>query len=399
MAVFLDVVYNHFGPDGAYATVFGPFCTEHHQTLWGQAINLDGEYSAGVRAFYIANARYWLREFHFDGLRLDATFALKDDSPHHFLAELNEAVQQLENWPRYLIAEDYRNLNHFVKPKRWGGYGLQAIWADDFHHLMERILTGINERYYIDYPASTAALAQTIAQGWYFTGQYSQYEKAIRGTDPAGILKTALVFCLQNHDQIGNRVLGDRLSRNTTLAAFRAASSLLLFLPELPLLFMGQEWAASSPFLYFTDHNPELGRLVTEGRQKEFKYQMAREEKIPDPQAPETFFSSKLKWEEAEKMPHRGIRKLYIDLLKFRRELSGDIQAVSPIDGGLVLQRGKYYLLVALSPHLKLLQPVNTRLVWHSESEDYVAEAMPPEMDLGQVHFVTPAAVLFMEEQ
>jgi maltooligosyltrehalose trehalohydrolase len=394
LSVWLDVVYNHFGPDGSYAPSFGPFLTDRHRTLGGQAINLDDQGAPGVRAFLVSNALHWLEEYHFDGLRLDATFSLHDDSPVHFLAELAEAVHGLPGPPRQLIAEDYRNLDQLVRPDHPRGYRLDGVWADDFHHLHRRIVAGDRHGYYMDYPDSTAALALTIEQGWYFTGQHSRYEKARRGTDPRGIPKDCFVFCIQNHDQIGNRPGGERLNHQVTPALFRASSALLLFLPELPLIFMGQEWAASSPFLYFTDHKEDLGRLVTEGRERELARNPAFAGKGVDPQLASTFEASKLRWDERSTAPHAGVLQLYRDLLVIRSELRGDVHADSPCQGGLSLRRGQHQLLVALRPDLRLPFPDGRQVLWHSEAPPYASEPHPPSVNGHGLHFPVPAAAL-----
>jgi maltooligosyltrehalose trehalohydrolase len=327
LAIFLDVVYNHFGPDGNYTGVYSPyFFSKKHHTPWGDAINFDGPQSPMVRAFFIENALHWIHEYHLDGLRLDATHAIMDDSPHHILAELAACVHESVTGRRvHLIAEDHRNLAHMVRPEKEGGWGLDGIWADDFHHELRRLLAGDSEGYYRDYSGTTADLATTINQGWFFTGQHSEHLGGPRGTDPAGLPPRSFIVCLQNHDQIGNRALGERFSHQIDPAANRAATVLLLCSPATPLLFMGQEWAASTPFLFFTDHNPELGKLVTEGRRKEFRNFSAFTEpeswqKIPDPQALSTFEVSRLNASERVHQPYRGVWELHRALLELRRQ-------------------------------------------------------------------------------
>jgi maltooligosyltrehalose trehalohydrolase len=326
LAVLLDVVYNHLGPDGNYLGVYSPFYfSKKHPTAWGAALNLDGPHSEMVRAFFIENALHWITEYHFDGLRLDATHALVDEGLRHFLAELSRAVRQsVTNRRVLLIAEDHRNLSQLLKHESEGGWELDAVWADDFHHHIRRLLAGDHESYYRDYAGSVADLAQTIRQGWFYTGQHSTNWNKPRGTDPAGIPPCRFVYCLQNHDQIGNRAVGERLHHQIDLSVYRAATALLLCLPVTPLLFMGQEWAASTPFLFFTDHNKRLGQRVTEGRRNEFKSFSAFSDpdarrRIPDPQAVSTFQSSKLIWEEGNREPHASIRRLYQALLHLRR--------------------------------------------------------------------------------
>ncbi len=353
LGVFLDVVYNHLGPDGAYLGAFSPYYfSPRHKTPWGDAVNLDGEHSAMVRDFFIENALHWIHEYHLDGLRLDATHALIDDGTPHFLAELAERVGAM---PRpgarraLLVAEDHRNLPALVRPRAEGGCGLDAVWADDFHHQVRRAVAGDREGYYRDYTGSTADLAATIGRGWFYCGQYSEHLQTARGSDPSGVPPRCFVVCLQNHDQVGNRALGERLHHQIDAATYRAVTVLLLCAPETPLLFMGQEWAASSPFLYFTDHDPELGRLVTEGRRREFRSFSAfrdsrARERIPDPQAESTFGASRLPWDECAEGRHAETLRLYRALLQLRRQERAlcanrwqGFAATAPGDGALRL--------------------------------------------------------------
>jgi maltooligosyltrehalose trehalohydrolase len=326
LAVHLDVVYNHLGPDGAYLGTFSPYYfSRRHRTPWGDAINLDGEHSAMVRSFLIENALHWVHEYHIDGLRLDATHALFDDGPRHFLAELASRVRVSVAGRRVLvIAEDHRNLAQMLRPEAEGGWGLDAVWADDFHHQVRRHLTGDCEGYYRDYSGSAADVSRTVRKGWFFCGQHSVHLNGPRGTDPNGLTPRQFVVCLQNHDQVGNRAFGERLHHQIDLAAYRAVTVLLLCAPETPLLFMGQEWATASRFLFFTDHGPELGSRVTEGRRREFRSFSAFanpkvRERIPDPQAADTFRASRLRWSEPKQEPHASILRLYRALIELRR--------------------------------------------------------------------------------
>jgi maltooligosyltrehalose trehalohydrolase len=324
IAVILDVVYNHLGPEGAYLMRFYPaYLTDRHQTPWGGAINLDGEGSSAVRRFIVDNAVAWISEYHLDGLRLDATHALIDNSPAHIVPEIAAAAREAAGWPIAIHAEDHRNLASLLEPANEGGWGLDGVWADDLHHVLRSRLAGDRHGYYQDYTGSLTELARTMRQGWLYTGQHSSYGKAARGTDPSRLPMQQFVVCLQNHDQIGNRAEGDRLHHAIDAAAWRAASTLLLTCPMTPLLFMGQEWGASSPFQYFTDLEPELGAQVTEGRRREFKdfpkfTDPAARAAIPDPQDPRTFERSRLDWKERERQPHAGCLALYTDLLHLR---------------------------------------------------------------------------------
>jgi maltooligosyltrehalose trehalohydrolase len=353
LGVLLDVVYNHFGPDGAYAHAFSPYYfSKRHQTPWGDAVNLDGPHSEMVRAFFIENALHWVHEYHVDGLRLDATHALFDDSPRHVLAELAAAVRDSVSLRKVLlIAEDQRNLAHIVRPRADGGWGFDAVWADDFHHQLRRHLAGDHEGYYRDYTGSVADVATTLRQGWFYCGQHSLHLGGPRGTDPKNLAPRQVVIALQNHDQVGNRALGDRLHHQIDLAAYRAATVLFLCAPETPLLFMGQEWAASAPFLFFTDHRPELGSHVTEGRRREFAAFSAfsdptARDQIPDPQDPTTFQRSHLDWSETSTEPHASILRLYRAMLALRRSepalrtASWSGFEISPVGAaGLILRR------------------------------------------------------------
>jgi maltooligosyltrehalose trehalohydrolase len=349
LGVLIDVVYNHFGPDGNYLSAYSPYYfSKQHHTAWGEALNFDGDRNENVREFFIENALYWIHEYHADGLRLDATHAIQDSHPRKFLAELAHQVHSsVSGRNALLIAEDHNNLACMVQSPRpspppaqnasssrpdsagergkgEGGWGLDGVWADDFHHQIRRLLAGDHEGYFRDFRGTVADLATTIRQGWFFTGQYSAHLNTLRGTDPAGIPPQRMIYCIQNHDQVGNRALGERLHQQIDAAAFRAASTLLLCVPETPLLFMGQEWAAATPFLFFTDHNAELGRLVTEGRRQEFKHFAAfsdaeTRKRIPDPQDRATVEASRLRWQELEEDEHATVLRLYQALLHLRR--------------------------------------------------------------------------------
>lgn len=325
MAVILDVVYNHLGPDGNYLSQFSDtYFTERHTTPWGSALNFDGLGNAAVREFFIANACYWTHEYHLDGLRLDATHAILDDSPLHILAEINIRLRASLPPGRIctLFAEDERNEPCLVRPLDQGGMGLDAIWADDFHHQMRVALAGDSDSYYADYSGTSVDLAATLRQGWFYTGQLSKHRDMPRGAHADDVAPPRFVYCIENHDQVGNRAQGDRLHHTIGLDAYRAASALLLLSPYTPLLWMGQEWAASTPFLFFTDHHEELGRLVSAGRRAEFaKFAAFTSTEVPDPQARSTFDRSKLRWEERAEPPHAGAAQLYQDLLKARRSL------------------------------------------------------------------------------
>jgi maltooligosyltrehalose trehalohydrolase len=322
LAIILDVVYNHFGPDGNYLRVFSPhYFTEAHHTPWGAALNLDQQGSGPVREFLINNALYWAHEYHIDGLRLDATHALIDDSETHLLKQLATDMHRSLPQDRVFVitVEDERNDAKLAQPQP-DGYGLDAVWADDFHHQARIALTGEQHGYYADYSGSIPDLAKTITGGWFYQGQRSTVQNHPRGTSPLALRYEQFVYCIQNHDQIGNRPIGDRLNHLVDPHAYRALSALLLLAPETPLLFQGQEWAAATPFQFFTDHNPELGRLVTEGRRREFAYFLTETGiQVPDPQARSTFERSKLDWNELDQPEHIFTLNLYRDLIALRR--------------------------------------------------------------------------------
>lgn len=325
LAVLLDVVYNHLGPDGNYLRAYSDdYFSTRHATPWGEAINYDGPNCRRVRELVIENARYWLREYHLDGLRLDATHAIFDDSPTPLLAEIVDAAHTEVGASRkiYLFAEDGRNDVRLIRPREAGGIGLDGVWADDFHHAVHVLVTGEREGYYADYDGSADAVARTITGGFLYQGQHSVFRDAPRGTTVTDEPASAFVFCLQNHDQVGNRAFGERLHHLVDVETYAVASALLVLAPELPLLFMGQEFATGSPFLYFTDHHDALGRLVTEGRRREFARfsafaDAATRDQIPDPQSETTFWRSKLRLEERQE--HAWIYDLYRRLLWLRQ--------------------------------------------------------------------------------
>ena len=316
LSVLLDVVYNHFGPAGNYLSAYSPeYFTNEVENAWGPAPDYAHR---AMRSFVLANVDYWLRDFCFDGLRLDAVHAIVDSSEKHVLAELVDHVRTMSP-DRILIAEDDRNDPRLIRET-----GLDAVWADDFHHEVRVTLTREKDGYYGCYEPSAAAIARTIRQGFFYEGQVYPTTGKARGHQGRDLPSSAFVYCIQNHDQIGNRALGDRITEAVSLDAYCMISSLLLFLPTTPLLFMGQEWAARTPFCYFTDHDPELGQKVSEGRRAEFAHFRAfsdpeQRSRIPDPQDPATFSRSVLDPREREQPPHARVYKLHQRLLELRR--------------------------------------------------------------------------------
>jgi maltooligosyltrehalose trehalohydrolase len=318
IGVILDVVYNHLGPEGNYLGVYSDlYSSPTHTSSWGAGLNWDGPGSEFVRAFAIDNAVQWISEYHVDGLRLDATHAIVDDSPVHLVQELTEAARAAAgDRSLFVVAEDERRDIRRVRPLDRGGEGLDAVWADDFHHELRVLLANSHENYYAEYSGTTKAIATAINDG--FGDEGRAHTLSPGASDPA----SAFVFCIQNHDQVGNRPFGDRLHHEINRDRYKVASVLLLLSPETPLLFMGQEFAASTPFLYFTDHPEELGRLVTEGRRREFAgfrlfHDEDLRETIPDPQAESTFLASKLDPDDRDR--NAGVYKLYRSLIALRK--------------------------------------------------------------------------------
>ncbi len=322
LMVVLDLVYNHLGPDGNYLGAYSDYYfNEKHHTPWGRAFNLDNARAEPVRRFFVENALYWRSEFHIDAFRLDATQAILDDSPKHLIQEIAEQMQDLGG---LVICEDPRNERRILQKRSEGGYGCDAVWADDFHHVVRVQITSEDEGYLGYFKGTINELIRTLREGWLFTGQI-QKDGIPRGTRGADLPPERFIHCISNHDQTGNRAFGERLNQLVSPAAYRAASSLLLLDPYTPMLFMGQEWAAATPFLYFTDHEPVLGRNISEGRRQEFaEFSEFRDpemrKKIPDPQSESTFRKSCLEWSELTEPAHAKIALLYRNLISLRRE-------------------------------------------------------------------------------
>lgn len=323
LAVILDVVYNHIGPSGNYLPQFSKtWFTDRHSTDWGDALNFDGPGNEGVREYFTTNARYWIEEYHLDGLRLDATPEIKDDSDEHVLIGIGRAVREAAGDRRTIVvAENERQEARLVRPEARGGYGLDAIWNDDFHHSAIVAVTGHNEAYYADHLGTPQELLSAAKWGFLFQGQYYRWQKAGRGHPALDLPPTAIVNFLQNHDQIANMPLSRRGHQLTSPGRWRAATALLLLMPGTPLLFQGQEFHASSPFLYFADHEPELAALVEKGR-SEFMRQFPSlaDVELPAPHDPTTFERCKLDWDERRMLFHAEGIELHRDLLKLRRE-------------------------------------------------------------------------------
>ncbi|MBB5831669.1 malto-oligosyltrehalose trehalohydrolase [Brachybacterium aquaticum] len=362
LAVLLDVVHNHLGPSGNYLGMFGPYFTDEHETPWGSAVNLDQADSREVRDFLLASTRQWLVDFGLDGLRLDAVHELRDHSVRHFLAELADTVADWEDETGRtltLIAESDRNQPTTVTPTARGGLGMDMQWADDVHHGVHTWISGEHQGYYEDF-ASTEALATVLERIFLHAGTYSTFRGQEWGApvDPESpdYDGHSFVTFLQDHDQVGNRATGDRVHHGLTAGQHAAAIALILGGPGTPMLFQGEEWAASTPFAFFTDHDEELGPLVSAGRAEEFAA-MGWSDEVPDPQAASTFEASMLRWAERDADGHREILDWYRTLIALRRDEpelhSGDLARTSVevlAEETVLLRRGDLAVLAHRGP-------------------------------------------------
>jgi maltooligosyltrehalose trehalohydrolase len=322
LAVALDVVYNHLGPEGNYLAEFGPYFTDHYRTPWGQAINFDRAESDHVRRFFIENAIFWVSQYHMDALRLDAIHGMFDSSAHHFLAELHEGVQSMAkrlNRKVHVIAESDLNDTRILHEENRGGYALEAQWSDDLHHSLHTLLTGEKQGYYADF-GTINHLATTLRDGWVYSGQYSKFRRRRHGNSARGLAGSHFTVFSQNHDQVGNRAFGDRLSKLVNLEELKLAAGVVLLSPFVPLLFMGEEYGETSPFQYFTSHGDfALAEAVRQGRREEFS-QFGWQGEIPDPQSDATFENSKLRHSLKETEPHRTLLNFYQELIRLRSQ-------------------------------------------------------------------------------
>lgn len=325
VAVILDVVYNHLGPDGNYLAQFSEdYFTERHGNEWGDGINFDGARSRHVREFFLSNARHWVEEYRFDGLRLDATQSIKDDSDEHVLAALTREVREAARGRETIIVgENEPQDTRMLLPEQRGGFGLDGLWNDDFHHAALVALTGRSEAYYSDYRGTPQEFVSSAKYGFLYQGQRYRWQRDRRGTPTYGLAPERFVNFMENHDQVANSARGLRVNRLTSPALLRALTALLLLSPQTPMLFMGQEFASSAPFLYFADHETELAAKVRRGRAEflaQFRSVSAREMRkhLPDPDAAATFERCKLDFNERE--TNREVYELHRDLLRLRRE-------------------------------------------------------------------------------
>ena len=326
LGVVLDVVYNHLGPEGNHLERFGPYFTAFYATPWGQAVNFDQRGSDEVRRFVVDNAIGWLRDYHIDGLRVDAVHAIVDTSATHVLEQLATEVGELaacENRSLWLIAESDLNAPRVVRSREVGGYGIHAQWSDDFHHALHAVLTGEVQGYYGDF-GSMADLATALEAAWVYAGRWSGFRQRVHGRPPTGLPGWTFLGYLQNHDQVGNRAVGDRIGHGLATGRLKVGAALYLTAPFVPMVFQGEEWAASAPFQYFTSHqDPELGRLVRQGRRAEFAAFGWSADEVPDPQEPATFERSKLDWEELAAPIHAEVLSWYRRLIALRRSTPG----------------------------------------------------------------------------
>ena len=411
LAVILDVVYNHFGPEGAYFTEFSDhYFTDRYENEWGKPINFDGKNSAPVREFIIANAGYWIDEFHVDGLRLDATQQIFYSSSPHVLEEITRGAREAAHGRGIIIvAENEPQQVKLIRPPDQGGYGMDALWNDDFHHTATVAMTGRNEAYYTDYHGASQEIVSALKWGYLYQGQRYSWQKQRRGTPAFGIRPAGFINYIQNHDQVANSGLGLRVHLLTTPGRYRAMTALMLLAPGTPMLFQGEEFASSSPFVFFADHRPKLASAVSEGRADFFTQfrSMATAEMqqlIPDPENPDTFERCKLDFNERER--HADVYALHCDLLRLRKEDAAfSSQRAGAFDGAVLgsetfLLRffsevsGDRLVLVNLGRDLHLdaapeplLAPPEGRrweILWSSESPRYGGSGTPPvETDEG----------------
>ncbi|MGH4002162.1 MAG: DUF3459 domain-containing protein, partial [Pseudonocardiaceae bacterium] len=385
-------VYNHLGPAGNSLSHFGPYFTNRYATPWGEAINVDDEWSGGVRDFIIDNAVMWFRDYHCDGLRLDAVHAIIDRSALHLLEQLAVRVDALSvrlGRSLQLIAESDLNDPRLIRPRLAGGYGLDASWSDEYHHALHAVLTGETSGYYQDF-GTVALLAKALRQSYVYDGTWSAYRKRVHGRPPTGIPAYRLLGYLQNHDQVGNRAAGERITALASVARAKVGAALVLTAPFVPMLFQGEEWGASSPFQYFTDHqDPELARAVSQGRRNEFSGFGWSPEDVPDPQAPETFARSTLDWSELDKPAHRDLLDWHRQLIALRRRLpdltNPDLSAAQTTfdedAGWLVVHRGRVTIACNLGTKPAHL-PVGGHLVLGSDPAvhaDHHGVGLPPD--------------------
>jgi maltooligosyltrehalose trehalohydrolase len=387
LAVILDVVFNHLGPEGNFSHQFSDyFFHMGKDNPWGQNFNLDGENAEPVRTVLRQNIRYWLNEFRIDGFRMDATHMVHDESKVHLLAEAADIAHEVGG---YMIAEDDRNSRMLLEPREKGGWDFDAVWSDDYHHVMRVSQTGEQQHFYSMVKGTADEMVKVLSEGWLYTGQRSEFHQAPRGTPVGDFSPEHFVMCISNHDQAGNRLLGDRFHHGIELPNFRALSLFHCLIPYTPLIFMGQEWGTSSPFLYFTDMSEELGILIAEGRRRDFlSSNFAKDEneltKMSHPQMIDTFLRSKLDWSELEEDEHQRLYRLYRDGLKLRRKLFGATNP--PRDRWTVEKNGEKGVVIHYrleggnaSVYLNLDERISAsegEVIMRSNSEEYAGKSV-----------------------
>jgi len=401
LCAILDVVYNHLGPSGNYLSHFGPYFTNAYFTPWGDALNFDDVDSTEVRNFFIDNALMWLRDYHFDGLRLDAIHAILDTSAIHFLEEMAARVDELEiqlGRQLNLIAESDLNDPRIVRAPAVGGYGIDAQWSDDLHHALHSVLTGETNGYYEDF-GLIEHLAKALQQSFVYDWRYSAHRRRFHGRSPNGLSAHRFLAYMQNHDQIGNRAAGDRISHITGTELAKVGAALVLTSPFIPMLFQGEEWAASSPFQYFTHHeDPDLGRAVSEGRRSEFASFGWEPKDVPDPQDEQTFLRSKLVWDELEEQPHADMLDWYRRLIRLRKETpeltDGHMETTDTrFDEEarwLIVERGPVTIACNFSE-----TEATIRVVADRSADLVLASAKPPETDGDAVRLAPTSVAIF----
>lgn len=427
IAVILDVVYNHQGPEGNYLEQFAPYFTDHYKTAWGKAINYDGDWSDGAREFYSENALYWLRDFHFDGLRFDAVHAVYDYGAVHFWELTHRKIAELEakNFrPYYTIAESDLNAPRVIDPLEKNGYGFTAQWLDDFHHAVYVLMDPNGKDRYYDF-GSMQQLSKAFCEGYVHSGEFVKFRKRKYGKSSAGIPGNKFVAFINNHDQSGNRIDGARLCTQIDTESSKLATAMLLLAPYVPMLFMGEEYGDESPFFYFISHSDEeLIKAVQEGRKEEFKAFLKSEDEVfPDPQSEDIFKQSKLKWHLRNEGRHQlllqwhkeliGLRKKHPALRNYSRDC---IRAETLQEKGLIIHRndpsGKKELLVLFNvsdEELVYFLPGNngswkkildsTEARWHTENTSTKSDDFPLVMQAGeQVKMPAKAAIVLGKE-
>jgi maltooligosyltrehalose trehalohydrolase len=375
LGVILDVVYNHFGPDGCYLRKYSPnYFTKKYDNEWGEAINFDGDDAAGVRELFVENAAYWIDELRLDGLRLDATQSIHDDSPEHVLAVINRAARAAAGGRAIVLVAENEGQNVQLIAE----YGLDALWNDDWHHVAMVAATGQREAYYTDYFGAPQEFASMAQHGFLYQGQRYSWQKHRRGSSSLGLPRERLICYLQNHDQIANSQRGDRIQFLAKPGRYRALTALLLLGPNTPMLFQGQEFAASAPFIYFADHEPELAEAVASGRREFLRQFPSITDDVPRPDDPLTFARCKLDWSERER--HAGALAMHRELLRLRRP-------ATQVDGAVL---GAHAFVLRFTPDRLLL--VNLGDILHLDIVPEPLLAPPPARRWQLVWSSEPAA-------